>query len=68
MLRRLEDRIRILCSRALTAADHELAPILAELQAALREHSERLRRIAILKLTGIKGEMPPERRSSPGRF
>ena len=68
MLRRLEDRVRELCSKALAARDHELTAILAELQAALHEHSERLRQIAILKLAGIKGELPPERRSNPDRF
>ena len=64
MLRRLEDRIRELCAKALIARGHELHPILDDLKAALHEHSERLKQVAVLKLvTGGNGS-PPERRST----
>jgi hypothetical protein len=65
VVRRLEDRIRGLCDRALATQDaREFDSIIADLQGALREHSERLRkRVA----TGVfKGEnvLPLERRAS----
>src|SRR6202035_3484267 len=61
--RRLEDRIRELCRRALTANNCELDKIFAALNAALREHAERLRKLMILKLA-TKARVPtPERRS-----
>jgi hypothetical protein len=47
---RLDDRIRELCAKALTAKDPELQRILGELQDSLHEHSERLRRLAAEKL------------------
>jgi hypothetical protein len=61
--RRLEDRIRELCRRALTANNSELDKIFAALNGALREHAERLRKLMILKLA-TKARVPtPERRS-----
>jgi hypothetical protein len=48
--RRLEDRIRELCARAVTAQDPELDSIFSALQSALREHNERLRKLAAAKL------------------
>ena len=48
--RRLEDSIRELCSRALEAQDSELDSIFSALQNALREHNERLRKLAAAKL------------------
>jgi hypothetical protein len=50
MLRRLEDRIRVLCARTVSAPEAELAPIIAELKAALHEHTQRLRKLAAAKL------------------
>jgi hypothetical protein len=41
MLRRLEDRIRYLCRKALTARDDELGALLSELRSALHEHANR---------------------------
>jgi hypothetical protein len=52
--RRLEDRIRELCARALTAQESELDAILHALRSALREHAERLRKLAAAKLVSIK--------------
>lgn len=55
--RRLEDRIRSLCTRAVAATDPaELMPILEQLTAALRDHTVRVRQLATMRPT------PPERR------
>jgi hypothetical protein len=51
--RRLEDRIRELCARALSASGAELEPLISELQAALREHNSRLRKLAADKLANF---------------
>jgi len=48
--RRLEDRIRELCSKALVADDAELGPIVRELRESLHEHADRLRKLAAQKL------------------
>ena len=66
MLRRLEDRIRELCCKTLAAQDDELEAIILELKGALRKHSERLRKLAAMKLVGSQDEIPPERRSAAG--
>jgi len=55
MHRRLEDRIRELCAKALTAQESELHAILHALRSALREHNGRLRRLAAAKLVSIEG-------------
>ena len=49
--RRLEDRIRQLCAKAVAAAESDLEPVITELKLALHEHTERLRKLAALKLT-----------------
>jgi hypothetical protein len=59
--RRLEDRIRELCLRAVTADTSELEEILAALKASLHEHSERLRHTMVMKLA-TKAQGRPERR------
>jgi hypothetical protein len=48
--RRLEDRIRELCAKALTAHDSELDVVFPALQLALHQHSDRLRKLAADKL------------------
>jgi hypothetical protein len=63
MLRRLEDRIRSLCCKALTARDHESDAIFRDLRSALHQHTERLRQLAALKLVSAKEGIRPERRS-----
>jgi hypothetical protein len=64
MLRRLEDRIRELCAKTLIAQGAaQLEPILSELNSALREHMERLRKTAGLKLVRRVDDAFPERRS-----
>jgi len=45
MLRRLEDRIRYLCAKAVASEDSpELHEVFEQLRAALHEHNERLRK------------------------
>lgn len=51
--RGLDDRIRHLCARVVEASEEELASTVADLQAALREHSDRLRKLAVRKLTHL---------------
>jgi hypothetical protein len=48
---------------AVTAEEPELEIILSELQAALREHTERLRRLAAAKLTRLDKNQREERRA-----
>jgi hypothetical protein len=54
MLRRLEDRIRYLCRKALTARDDELGSLFWELRSALHEDANRLRQLAALNLAIAK--------------
>jgi len=51
--RRLEDRIRELCTKAVDAETEDFQPVLEELKAALREHTERLRQLAVKKLATV---------------
>ena len=52
--RRLEDRIQDLAGKAVAAHDpEELADVLRQLRAALREHADRLRKMAAEKLIAI---------------
>jgi hypothetical protein len=65
VLRRLEDRIRELCAKTITAqGTAELESVLTELKSALHEHSERLRTMAVLKLVRRNGDSFPNRRSA----
>lgn len=65
MLRRLEDRIRELCAKTLTAQGAaDLEPILSELNSALHQHMERLRKTAGSKLVRRADDSFPERRSA----
>lgn len=61
--RRLEDRIRELCAKALMAQDAEMEAIFVALQFALREHAERLRKLAATNLTSAERNQQPERRA-----
>lgn len=64
MNRRLEDRIRELCALAIASnRDDERELLLAELTATLREHAERLKKIAVEKLVK-KNEGSQDRRSA----
>jgi hypothetical protein len=62
--RRLEDRIRELCSNLLKARDQEFQSTLSELRSALQEHTRRLRQLAASKLVSAKREVTKERRSA----
>ena len=49
--RRLEDRIRELCAKAVSAPDSaDLNEVMQQLREALREHANRLRQLAARKL------------------
>jgi hypothetical protein len=62
--RRLNDRIRELCAEAVaTKSSHEVKSILAELQSAIRQYTQRLRNRAAAVLSGCL-DLPPERRKS----
>jgi hypothetical protein len=51
MLRRLDDRIRELCAKAVATEDSsELHDILQQLRASLHEHAKRLRKSALSRL------------------
>ena len=50
--RRLEDRIRELCSKAVSSDDSEFSTVMSELRAAMREHVERIRTRAVRQLAG----------------
>jgi hypothetical protein len=54
MLRRLEDQIRSLCCKALTAKDNEMDAIFRDLRSALHDHTDRLRQLAAAKLFSAK--------------
>jgi hypothetical protein len=60
--RRLEDRIRKLCAEAVVAGSNEFNPTLAQLKAALHEHTERLRARAVGSVFSPSNEFPAERR------
>ncbi len=62
VLRRLDDRIRDLCAKAIHARGPDLELVFAELKSALHEHTERLRNAATLRLLKKSEDFPPERR------
>lgn len=62
--RRLDDRIRHLCRKAMMAQEPELDAVFSELKLALREHTERLRKLIATKLISRNRDQPPDRRSA----
>jgi hypothetical protein len=63
MLRRLEDRIRELCARSITADEDDIS-IIADLKEALREHVERIRNVvARTNFDNAKNGLRLERRA-----
>jgi hypothetical protein len=56
----IEDRIRELCAKAAAADEDEAQQILSELNAALRQHSDFLRKITAKTLN-----LPPRKRPPP---
>jgi hypothetical protein len=62
-MRRLEDRIRELCARSITADEDDIS-IIADLKTALREHVERVRNIvAATDFANAKNRLRVERRA-----
>ena len=61
--RRLEDRIRYLCRRALHADSTDFDVILADLRSSLHEHAERLRQVMALRLATSTTAQLPDRRA-----
>jgi DNA-directed RNA polymerase specialized sigma24 family protein len=61
--RRLDDRIRSLCSQLTKASNGDMEAILQELMSAIHEKIERLRGLAAGQFIG--GKTPNERRSLP---
>lgn len=62
--RRLDDRIRQLCVEAVAAnSSHKARPILAELQLAIHQYTQRLRNRAAAIFTNCSA-FPPERRKA----
>jgi hypothetical protein len=50
-MRRLEDRIRELCTRAIDTAEHaQFNEVIEEIREALHEHANRLRKLAATKI------------------
>lgn len=49
----LDERIRRLCTLALTTPESELNPVLEELREALHEHADRVREISKATLKGL---------------
>lgn len=58
--RRLDDRIRELCTKVASSRDVDYEPAIAELKAALHEHTSRLRQMVADHV--IKKEPPTDRR------
>lgn len=52
----LEERIRVLCQKAIAADTKDFNAVLTELQAALSEHTEGMRKMALEKLVPKKGK------------
>jgi len=59
--RKLDNHIRELCARVVSAEGDQLAPLMSELKAALQEHNNRLRQMAVAKLAN---PLPPRSRPS----
>ena len=51
--RKLDDRIRELCAQLVAADGDCLEPLIMELKATLREHNNRLRKMAAAKLVNV---------------
>lgn len=62
--RRIEDRIRELCAKAVAATDGDLEPTLRELSQLLRETIEHMRKDATSLLVEGRPLLEPRRRST----
>jgi hypothetical protein len=63
--RHLDDRIRELCARALSAEGEEFDSAILALRSALREHNARLRRLTAVKLARPPSPRPETSRKAP---
>jgi hypothetical protein len=54
----LDERVRRLCAKLITAKDHELEEVVVELRSALQEHSNFVRRIASRTLIKLRDKPP----------
>jgi hypothetical protein len=67
-MRRLEDRIRELCARSITADEDDMS-IIADLKTALREHIERVRNVvAATDFANARNRLRLERRAKQQEF
>lgn len=62
--RRLEDRIRELCTRALHPEEPECSQVIAELRSAIQEQTLRLENLAAAAAVAGKPDLIRERRQS----
>jgi hypothetical protein len=62
---RLDDRIRQLCAKVVASSNDELGSSIAELKAALREHSERLRKLDFDQLSRLWHSNNPAQNDQP---
>ena len=62
MRRPLEERIRVLCAKIAAGGDELELPVIAELKSALHEHTERLRKLAAVKLASAKQRLTEGKR------
>jgi hypothetical protein len=50
--RRLEDRIREFCAKAVASDEAEFRSVMSELRSAMRQHVDRIRTLAVRQLAG----------------
>lgn len=61
-----DERVKDLCARLTSASDVDINSIVQELQQALREHNEIVRRLAFQTLQVLNKSEPPENEPSAG--
>jgi hypothetical protein len=65
--RRIDDRIRDLAAKVVTSEGNDYKPALSELKAALREHTDRLRKMAAESLAKKAAPSKDRRKSGSTR-
>jgi hypothetical protein len=61
--RRIDDRIRDLCAKVASSQANDYEPTLLELKAALRQHTDRLRKMAVESLAKKAAPFKDRRKS-----
>ena len=61
--RRIDDRIRDLCAKVASSEGNDYEPTISELNAALREHTDRLRKMAAESLAKKAAPVKDRRKS-----